>query len=346
MKKKILATSILLVGLSTNANASGIPNFDAALNAIMSNQYVQQIKQHAETMIAHAKEMSLEKALAEYQKAQDDARESYKMSAEAQLKVDQHNMENAKDFQTIDTCGVTAFSAHVAENECEVEDYANNKADELGGVGPMKKKALKDLIYKEGKTANVAEAAVRRFDRERTKELLSYCESTITDDEYTSGRETVTPCTNSRLLAGITAGKTLTDQELISAEKTIELMIYTDGHMPNSNLDPYGDVADLRRYAFQNLAASSLTDIVSMHKKLGGGKSVMGALDDLIKEQTGSVDGIINSEIINESHTGSSTKYTAQAMRTLLYMQNLQLQQNNKIQALLAADLALQIQGL
>jgi len=346
MKKKIIATSILTISLlsSTNSHASGIPTFDAAMNAILTNQYVQDAMQHAEDIALKIEQMAQDSMLNLAKITNDNNLAAAQMAREGQLAVDMHNMENAKDLTPIDQCNTVSTAVHIAQNECEVTAYRDAKMSDPGDAAALQRAI--DEAQAEGAPIEQLKIGTGLVREKQVSALVQYCRDAIAnigEDGAVSN-----PCASAGLIAGLTDQKTLTDTELEAVEKTIELIMLGSAGAESPAMSPFTEEDDLayyKRQAFKSFVYSSLYDLVGMHKNLDGSLSVMGSLDEMIKKETTTQDGVIDAEKINSGPTSGAIKYTAKAMRMLIYMQNLQIQQNNKIQALMAADLALTLDG-
>jgi hypothetical protein len=357
--KKTITAGFIVVALSSpvTSYAGGSPIFDAAANALGMDQLVQNEVFHDIKMDWEKKAMELATDLAGLDRDHETSLAAANQARSAEFEATMYNQENMKDRMPIDVCNEVKLAANTAKNECESESYALDSAVVRQEDQAALKQAIDEMIADGTPGPDVARA-VKALTTMKADELIDDCSSFLIDDSYDMQSTTPTgqvvqgkiiyqPCTSSGVLAGFVEGKTLSATELEQAERVVDLLLFSGlKEMPPASGRTADNLKYYKRLAYKNFVASNLNDLIGMHRAVEEGQpSIMGALDEYIKSESSSTEAIIDAIEINEGSSVSSIKYTAQAMRVLLRMQNMQIQQNQKIQALMTMDLALQLDG-
>jgi hypothetical protein len=357
--KKTLTAGCIVVALSSPATsyAGGSPIFDAAAHALGLDQLVQSEVFHGIAMDWEKKAMELTADLAEMDRDHETSLAAANQARMAEWEATMYNQENMKDRMPIDVCGEVKLSAFLAQNECESESYSLDKAEIRQEDQAALKQAIDEMISDDANTVDLANAVVKLTDM-KAEEIIDECSSFVIDDSYdmqsttpdgqvVQGKVVYQPCTSSGLIAGFVENKTLSAVELEQAESVVDLLLFSGlKEMPPINGRTDANLRYYKRLAYKNFVAANLNDLIGMHRAVEEGKpSIMGAFDEHVKAEVGSLEAVVDAIETNEGSSVSSIKYTAQTMRVLLRMQNMQIQQNQKIQALMTMDLALKLDG-
>jgi hypothetical protein len=357
--KKTLNAGCIVLALSSPATsyAGGSPIFDAAAHAVGLDQLVQSEAFHDIEMDWKQRDMELTTDLAEMDREHETSLSAANQARNAEWEATMYNQENMKDRMPIDVCGEVKLSAFLAQNECELTSYSLDKAEIRQEVQSATKQAIDEMIAEGSNTGDLAIAVVKLNDM-KAIEIIDECSSFLIDDSYdmqsttpdgqlVQGKVVHQPCTSSGLIAGFVENKTLSAVELEQAESVVDLLLFSG----LSEMPPIGGRVDAnlkyyKRLAYKNFVAANLNDLIGMHRAVEEGKpSIMGAFEEHVKAEVGSLEAVVDAIETNEGSSVSSIKYTAQTMRVLLRMQNMQIQQNQKLQALMTMDLALQLDG-